>query len=98
MIDETIREDVVGAIEDVLRRDMRSYGLSAVRVSAGEDHDGDPILIVDADYQSGGRPIDPKAVAALVSKLQTRLWAMGERRFAQIRHHFAHDQKIAGYP
>ncbi len=97
MIDDLIPSDVVTAVEEILRQDMGPYGLDAVRISAGEDHDGDPMLIVEADYRPGGRPIDPRIVAALVTKLRNRLWLIGEKRFAYVRHHFPADQKIAGY-
>jgi hypothetical protein len=89
---------VVAAIKKIVEQEMGPFGLRAVTVRAAEDHDGDPILLVEADYCSGGEPIEPKVVAGLATKLRQRLWDMGETRFPHVRHHFSADQKVAGYP
>jgi hypothetical protein len=95
---DSVGDEVVAAVTEIVEREMGPFGLRAVRVTAAEDHDGDPILLVEADYRSGGKPIEPKVVAGLATKLRQRLWDMGETRFPHVRHHFSADQKVAGYP
>ncbi|BBK41666.1 hypothetical protein STVA_16860 [Allostella vacuolata] len=95
--EERIRRDVVAAIDHLLREEMGEFGLKAVSVSAAEDHDGDPVLMVEAEYGPDGAPVEPRKVARLATKLRELLWNLGERRFPHIRHHFASDQRIAGY-
>ena len=91
---DEIPEDIRAAIDAMLWQEVGAYGLHKVTVSAGEDHDGDSVIWVDADYEAKGAPIDPKAFAALVSKLREKLWSMGEERFPHVRHHFSEKQKI----
>ena len=98
MIKNAIEPEVVEAIQDIVRREMGRFGLLDIRVSASEDHDGDPILQIDADYEAAGDPVDPEVVAGIVSKLRDRLWDMNEERFPHIRHHFSEEQKVVGFP
>ncbi|MEX2647575.1 MAG: hypothetical protein WD673_01020 [Alphaproteobacteria bacterium] len=93
---DIVSEDVRGAIRAILEGDMEPFGLCDVRVTPGEDHDGDPVLLIDADYRASGRPIDPKVLAGLVTKLRDRLWNMGETRFPHIRHHIPEQRSVAG--
>jgi hypothetical protein len=95
---DKVGDDIVAAVTEIVGREMGPFGLRAVTVRAAEDHDGDAILLVEADYRSGGKPIEPKVVAGLTTKLRRRLWDMGETRFPHIRHHFSGRQKVAGYP
>lgn len=94
MIAQVVREDVIAAIETIVRQEMEPFGLKSVKVTAAEDHDGDPTLAIDAEYRSAGRAIDPRVVAGLVTKLRNRLWDLGEMRFPYIRHHFSSRQKV----
>ncbi len=96
MTTQDIRKEIVTAVESVVRQEMGAFGLESVRVRSGEDHDGDPALIVDVEYSPRGRPIEPKIVAGLVTKLRDRLWGLGETRFPYLYHHFSEQQKIAG--
>ncbi len=98
MVAQDIVEDyVVAAVQATVRGEMEPFNLRSVRVTAAEDHDGDPILFIDADYESGGRPIEPEVVAGLVTKLRNRLWDLGETRFPHIRHHFPEPPSLAGH-
>lgn len=97
MIDEPISPDVMTAIQDLIRQDMGRYGLREVSIRASTDHDGDPVLRIDASYDPVDEPIDPNDVSELLSRLRDRLWAMNERRFPHIRHHFSEQQKVVGY-
>jgi hypothetical protein len=76
---------------------MRAYGLTNVEVFAGEDHDNDPILIVEATYKLSKRPVDPAVVSQLTAELRDKLWELGERRFPHVHHRFADQQKVLGY-
>jgi hypothetical protein len=95
---DSVGNEVVAAMTEIVEREMGPFGLRAVTVRAAEDHDGDPILLVETVYRSGGKPIEPKVVAGLPTKLRQRLWEMGETRFPHVRHHFSARQKVAGYP
>ena len=88
--------EVVDVIKALIRKEMGASGLQDVRVAPGLDHDGDPVIFIDADYEPRGRPININVVAGLVNKLCDALWELGETRFPHIRHHFSEKQKIAG--
>ncbi len=92
-----LSDDIVADVRDLLQREMRPFGLTDIQVAVAPDHAGDPSLQIDADYDGEGRPVDPKIVAGLVTKLRDRLWAKGEKRFPYIRHHFPEDQKVVGF-
>jgi uncharacterized lipoprotein YmbA len=47
--------------------------LRAVDVRAGQDHDGDPVILVEAQYDLSERPIDPRVTAKLTTTLRDRL-------------------------
>lgn len=95
-VKNAVPKKVKDAIERIITSAMKPYGLRGVKVSAGEDHDGDPVLWVNVEYVKTDRPIDTKVVAGLVSKVQDALWKLREERFAHLRHHFAEDQRVAG--
>ncbi|HEX9646840.1 MAG TPA: hypothetical protein VGB88_05035 [Alphaproteobacteria bacterium] len=95
---DMVGDDVAAAATEIVEREMGPFGLRAVTVTAAEDHDGDPILLVEVEYRAGGKPIEPKVVAGLATKLRRRLWEMGEMRFPHVRHHFSARQKVARYP
>jgi hypothetical protein len=97
IVQSTVSKSVSTAIEQIVKREMRPFGFRAIKVASSEDHDGDPILLIDVEYSSRGKPIDPTVVAGLVSKLRDRLWELGEARFPHIRHHFSEQQKVGGY-
>lgn len=73
---------------------MERYGLRSLNVRAGEDHDGDPVIFVDGEYNFSEMPIDTSVTADLTSILRDRLWAVGEKRFPHIRHKFDERQKV----
>ncbi len=98
MIDERIRPEVNALVTDVIEQEMGPFGLVDVVVSPATDEDGDAVLAIDVRYEAKGAPIDPKVVAGLLHKLRDRLWAVGERRFPFIRHHFLEQQKVVGFP
>lgn len=52
---------IVDAIKEMIEKEMGPFGLRHVKVSNAEDHDGDPIILIDAEYEAAqGRPIEPR--------------------------------------
>jgi hypothetical protein len=96
-ITETVDRDIVELIERTVRDTMGPFGLRRVEVRAGEDHDGDPVIFVEAQYDLSERPIDPRVTAKLTTTLRDRLWERGEFRFPHVRHKFDERQKVVGY-
>jgi hypothetical protein len=93
----TVATRVKKLIESEVERVMSPYGLNGVVVDAGEDHDGDPVIFIDATYDISARAIDPGALNELLSRLRNKLWQIGETRFPHIRHRFPDGQMVVGY-
>ncbi|MEQ1717320.1 MAG: hypothetical protein ABL907_15295 [Hyphomicrobium sp.] len=89
-----ISRDIAALIEQTVRESMGPFGLKAVVVRGGEDHDGDPVIFVEAQYDLSETPIDTTVTAKLTSILRDRLWEAGEARFPHIRHKFDERQKV----
>jgi len=85
-------------IERTVREFMDSYGLVGVRSYPGTDHDGDPVIWVEADYENRGEPIDPSVMTDLVLALRDRVWNAGEERFPHVRHKFDERQQVLRTP
>jgi len=84
-------------IKTLFHERMDTFGLSAVDVSPGEDHDGDPVIFVTARYALQPKPIEPQAIFDLESRLRDSVRALGERRFVHALHKFDDAQKVAKY-
>ena len=93
-----IEKSIVEIIEETVRESMEPFGLRAVDVRAGEDHGGDPVIFVEAQYNLSERPVDLDVTAKLVSILRGRLWDRGETRFPHIRHKFNEQQEVSRRP
>ena len=87
-----VSAEVVRIIEEEVRAHMTPFGLREIRVRGGFDHDGDPVIYADVDYDLSENPIDSDVTRALGMKLRLRLLTLGEDRFPHIRHHFHEDQ------
>lgn len=92
MHDEPLQDD----IRRFLKREMRSYNLEKVDVNIEPDHDGDSSIQIHLTYNMDAKPVDPKALATLVSKLRDHLWERGEHRFPYIHYLFPEKQKVLG--
>ncbi len=90
----TIDDELVKLVRETVRESMQAFGLRAVSVRGGEDHDGEPVLFIEAEYNLSDTPIDTVVTAALTTKVRDKLWAAGETRFPHIRHKFAEAQKV----
>jgi hypothetical protein len=89
-----VDKKIVELIEQTMRESMAPFGFKKAEVKPGEDHDGDQVIFVEAQYDLSDTPIDPAVVARLTSILRDRLWNVGETRFPHISHKFDEKQKI----
>lgn len=92
---EMIDEKVATAVDDVLKARMGRFGYTRASIRPGEDHDGDPVLLIDAEYTYSKKPIDVRATVGLTSELRDALEKVGEHRFPHVRHHFDERQLTA---
>jgi len=84
------------AIDQILRENLARFGFTGAKIEAREDHDGDPAIFVDAQYDLTDEPVDSAVTLDTLSKLRERLVALGEQRFPYLRHHFAEGQPMLG--
>jgi hypothetical protein len=89
-----VRPEIVDLIKATIRESMAPFGYKDAIVRAGEDHDGDPVLFVEVEYDLSDVPVDLAISPVLLTSLQSRLWQAGETRFAHIRHHFHENQPL----
>jgi len=82
-------------IEEVLRARLTPYGLSSVKVYPDEDHDGEPVLRIEARYDLSERPVDSRETYAVGKEVWDAVRQMGESRFPHVRHLFDENQKVA---
>jgi hypothetical protein len=90
-----IPNNVRRAVEKVLRDRLGPAGYAGADIRADRDVDGDPILLVDVNYNFVDRPISSKITFGLPTEVRKALISLGESRFPQIRHRFNEQQKIA---
>jgi hypothetical protein len=90
-----VPEAVDHAIRELLRRQLEKFGVDDVRVEPGEDHDGDPVILVHVKHRLVDRPIDLKSLLVVDRKARDIAWANGERRFVHVRHEFDENQRVA---
>ena len=79
-----------------MRDRLSPFGFTDFEITPGEDHDGDPVLFIDAHYELSNEPVDPAVTLATQIELRKHLLALGEERFPHLRHHFAERQKVVG--
>jgi hypothetical protein len=89
-----VAPEIVALISRTIRETMAPFGLRSVEVRAGEDHDGDPVIFVEAQYDLSETPIDPAVNAKLSFDLWQLLLAAGEARFPHVRHKYHEKQKV----
>jgi hypothetical protein len=92
---EKIDERIIDTINTVLKARLASVGFERAEVHAGDDHDGDPVLFIDAYYRFSRTPFNSDAVFGLIGVLRDALEAIGETRFPHLRHHFHEKQQVA---
>ena len=85
---EKLSPEVVAAIDAILRSRMARWGYTLADIRPGYDHDGDPVVHVDAHYALRPEPLDPRATRGLTGEVIEAIQALGEERFPLIRHRF----------
>lgn len=89
---EKIDDQVLAAIDRIIRARMAPWGYTGLRVRAGLDWMGDPVLFIDVDYKLMEQPLDPRVTFGLVTDVLAAIEDLGEERFPHISHHFHEDQ------
>jgi hypothetical protein len=92
-----ITPDAYQEIQRVLKEYLTPFGHTEFHVKAGLDHDGDPVLFIDADYKLSKTPVDPAIVHEADRTLRRCLIEAGDDRFPHVRHHFHKAQKVVGF-
>lgn len=87
--------ELVRKIENVLCARLAAYGLSSVNVYPDVDHDGDPIIMVEACYTPSGDDIDSRETYAAGKEVRSVAREMGERRFPHVRHLFDDNETVS---
>jgi hypothetical protein len=90
-----VEERVQTTITDVLARRMGAFGFRGANVHAGLDHDGEPVLFIEAEYDLVEEPIDPGVTVGLIGDLRNALDQIGESRFPHVRHMFSDEQRFS---
>jgi hypothetical protein len=89
-----VSPEIKTLIESTIREVMTPFGYRGVHVRAGEDHDGDPVIFVDVDYDLSANPLEIGITGQILTPLRDKMWAAGETRFPHIRHRFHERQSI----
>lgn len=92
---DRVARKAIEAVERVLKERMGPFGFQGAKVDPGWDHDGDPVLFIEARYNLSDRPIDAGVTFGLLRALREALEAAGETRFPHIRHHLDEQQQVA---
>jgi hypothetical protein len=90
-----VAPELVVQINRVVREAMGPFGLRSVEVRPGEDHDGDPVILVEAQYDLSERPLEPGITSELAGTVRELVRNAGETRFAHVWHKFHEKQKVA---
>jgi hypothetical protein len=90
-----IAPHLVEQIKRTVHEAMEPFGLRSVEVLAGEDHDGDPVIFVEAQYDLSERPLELGVTSELSSVVNDLVWNSGETRFAHVWHKFHEKQTVA---
>ena len=81
-----LSSETVTKIRRLISRELASTGVqeSDVSVRTGEDHDGDPAIMVQVTYRDSRQPFDGRAAAHASFNLNSMLHEIGEPRFAYV--------------
>jgi hypothetical protein len=90
-----IAPELVDRIKRTISEAMAPFSLRSVEVWAGQDHDGDAVIFVEAHYDLSQRPIELEATNELSSVINDIVWNSGETRFAHVWHRFHEKQAVA---
>lgn len=82
----------------ILRHALGPFGLRNVAFREQLDHDGDPIVVADVDYEPNAPKLDIHAYISAVSEAMRQLHAKGDPRFLHVQHHYADGLSIDDAP
>lgn len=71
-------------VESLVRERLLPFGLDHVSVEPATDHDGDPVLRIEAIFGAGGVPVEGMVAVRLVDDLRIELAGLGETRFPHL--------------
>ena len=91
-----ISAEITHKIRRFLKQEVGHYALCSVEMKVGEDHDGDPVLFIDAWYDLSPTRVDTKQVVRTSARLHDLARGMKLTIFPYLRHHFDEAQKIVG--
>lgn len=89
---------LVDLIRRTIHEAMDPFGLRSVEIRSGEDHDGDPAILVEADYDLSQTPLELGVTGKVASAVRELVRSAGETRFPYIRHKFHEKQKVRQPP
>ena len=92
---EKVSEDVRNAITRVLHDNLRLHGFQGAMITDGLDHDGDPVIFVEAQFDLVPEPIDPAITFGITQQVRDAIGELGETRVPNIRYKFLDDQVVA---
>lgn len=78
-------ENVEKAIEEIVRDRFSNIKIISVDVEEGEDHDGDPVLLVRVVFDAEIDDFDASRLSGITRHLRTKLFDMDESRFPLTR-------------
>lgn len=95
MVESGISVPLRSAIEEVVQHELGRFGVERIEVVEREEWDGTPALWVLVHYRSADAEPDPKVAAGTITKLNDRLFALREQRFAHIAHRVPETERPA---
>jgi hypothetical protein len=95
MLATKIRPEVEAAIREEVERALPGL-VAECTIRPRHDHDGDEAIYVDVHQRLSPNPFDVEIMMELSYEVNNRMFALDERRFAYVRHHFAELQTIKG--
>ena len=63
-----VSDEAVAIIKEVLKRRLGRYGFTRAEIRPGEDHDGDPVIFVEARHKLTDEPVDARETSGAVGK------------------------------
>ena len=91
---DEVGDKVREAITRTLREKLGLHGFRDATVTAGPDHDGDPVLFVVAHFDLVPLPFDPAITVGVTTAVRDALYEIGEDRFPHTRYEIPDDQPI----
>ena len=91
-------EATVRVLQDAARQKFAGTGVDDIRVTASEDHSGEPVIMVQIKHHLVPRALDLRKIIEGDSAVRDLAWERGERRFVYVRHQYDEKQEVASKP